>query len=55
MTEYDLNEIKKIELNKYSTWEWNYGFSPEYNVKKERRLDCGNVTIYLMVDKGIIK
>ncbi|MGL6106560.1 lipoate--protein ligase [Romboutsia sp.] len=55
LTEKEMDCIKKNSVDKYSTWEWNYGFSPKYNVKKERRLDCGTMTIYIDVEEGMIK
>lgn len=55
LTKEDLYEVEKLYTDKYSTWEWNFGFSPKYNVKKERKLNCGNMTVYLNVEQGIIK
>jgi lipoate-protein ligase A len=37
----------------YSTWDWNYGRSPAYTVKKMRRVEgCGTVQVFLDVQKG---
>ena len=37
----------------YSTWDWNYGRSPAYTVKKTRRVEgCGTVQVFLDVQKG---
>ncbi|MGI6177810.1 MAG: lipoate--protein ligase [Eubacterium sp.] len=54
-TESDRAAIQKLRDEKYSTWEWNYGSSPAYNVRKERRIDgCGIVQISMDVKKGVI-
>lgn len=34
-TQKDLDRIQEIKASRYDTWEWNYGQSPEYGVKKE--------------------
>jgi len=51
----DLAAIKKIRDEKYATWEWNYGKSPDYNFKKGIRNDGGTLEMNLDVEKGIIK
>lgn len=55
LTEADITEIKKLRDEKYATWEWNYGFSPEYTVRKEEKFPCGIVTAHMDVEKGRIK
>jgi lipoate-protein ligase A len=47
-------EVLKLSSSKYSTWEWNYGKSPEFNLKKEKRFKGGNVCVYLICEKGRI-
>ncbi len=54
LTEYDVAEIQKLRDEKYATWEWNYGFSPEYKVRKETKFDGGIVTAHMEVEKGRI-
>jgi lipoate-protein ligase A len=49
--EEDVNGIRKLRAEKYVTWEWNYGHSPEYNIKKDRHFDNGNLSIYMDVKK----
>jgi lipoate-protein ligase A len=55
LSEADLENIKKLMREKYSTWEWNYGSSPTFNFNKARRFACGKIDIRLEVDKGLIK
>lgn len=54
-SEADMAAISTLRDSKYATWEWNYGYSPEYDIKKDRRLaNCG-LSIYMNVQKGIIQ
>lgn len=55
LTEEDLAAIKKLRDEKYATWEWIYGFSPEYTVRKEEKFDGGIVTAHMNVENGRIK
>ena len=55
LTEEDLAAIKKLRNEKYATWEWIYGFSPEYTVRKEEKFDGGIVTAHKNVENGRIK
>ena len=54
-SEADVAAISALRDSKYVTWEWNYGYSPEYDIKKERRLANGGLSIYIKVQKGIIQ
>lgn len=51
----EVEAIKKLRDDKYGTWEWNYGRSPVYNLRKERKCDFGLITILMQVEKGLIK
>ena len=55
LTDEDLNEIEKLAKEKYETWDWNFGFSPNYNFKKAIKIPAGFIEIHLDVEKGIIK
>lgn len=55
LSDLDYRAIKKLRDEKYSRWEWNYGRSPLYNVRKERKCSFGLITILLQVEKGLIK
>lgn len=55
LTENDLKAIETLKDDKYATWEWNYGRSPTYNLRKERKCDFGLITILLQVEKGKIQ
>lgn len=53
-TEEDLKKIQEIRDNKYSTWEWNYGYSPDYNFVQGTRTPGGTIEMHMNVSKGII-
>ena len=54
LTEDDQAEIAKLEKEKYSTWEWNYGFSKKYSMRREKKFDSGLVSVDLEVNGGRI-
>lgn len=54
-TEEDLDIINKMRDDKYSTWDWNFGSSPNYSFTNHKKYIGGNVEFNLNVEKGIIK
>jgi len=44
----------KLAEEKYGTWDWNYGISPDFDVRKQCRFDFGKVDIRLRIEKGKI-
>lgn len=54
-TEEDLQGIHQLMAEKYETWDWNFGFSPNYNFKKAIKLPAGFIEIHLEVEQGIIE
>lgn len=55
LTAYDSRQIERLSAEKYATWDWNYGRSPAYNIRKQRRFPFGGVTVCMQVEKGIIR
>lgn len=53
-TQEDLSGINKLVKEKYSTWEWNFGSSPNYKYSTEKRFNIGNLELNFNVEKGII-
>lgn len=47
--------IGKLVKDKYQTWEWNYGKSPEYSMNKKMRTKGGSVQVIADIQKGIIR
>lgn len=54
LSENDLKEINSLMENKYLTWDWNYGYSPEFNVKQSKRFENGKIEVLINVKDGII-
>lgn len=51
----DLAAIKKIRDEKYATWEWNFGYSPQYDFQQGVRTPGGTLEVHMNVQNGIIK
>lgn len=54
-SEEDIAAITKLADEKYSTWEWNFGYSPKYNLQKFIKTEGGKIEFDLDVDAGIIR
>jgi lipoate-protein ligase A len=48
-------EVHELSKQKYQTWEWNYGRSPEFNIQRKNRFDFGQIDARLDVENGNIK
>ncbi len=55
LTAEDIKAIDRLVEEKYSTWEWNYGYSPKYNYSNEEKFASGLVQAYLFIEEGLIK
>ena len=56
LTDEDHEKIYELVRNKYNTWEWNFGYSPNYNLKKIVRTEKGGTIEFdLDVHNGIIQ
>ncbi len=53
-SEKDIQGIEKLRDEKFSTWEWNFGYSPKYDFEKLIRTQGGNLEFHINVEKGII-
>ncbi|KPK86799.1 MAG: hypothetical protein AMS27_04295, partial [Bacteroides sp. SM23_62_1] len=54
LTNSDHETIQQLVKDKYSTWEWNYGYSPNYEFKRKIEVAAHEIEIYLKVKKGFI-
>lgn len=50
----DIAAIEKLRVDKYKTWEWNYGYGPTYTFKKRIKADDYVFAIEMEVNKGKI-
>ncbi len=51
----DIIGINKLVEDKYSTWEWNFAYSPKYYFEKSAQTKKGSVEVQINVVKGIIE
>ncbi len=51
----DLANIEHEAKTRFSTWEWNYGYSPEFNLKNSKRFSGGRIEVLMDVGEGFIK
>lgn len=54
LTEADRLEIQRLSEEKYTQWDWNYGYSPKYNFSQFHEGPEGETEIELSVEKGYI-
>jgi lipoate-protein ligase A len=54
LTSSDHHSIQRLVREKYSTWEWNYGYSPDYMFERKVVVSGYEISIFLQVKKGII-
>lgn len=56
LTEEDLAKIGQLRDERYNTWQWNYGHSPECTLRKKARFEgCGTVEALLTVSHGRVE
>ncbi len=55
LTDEDRAAIQKLVDEKYGTWDWNFGYSPKYNLQKGIKTSGGHVEVNLDVRKGQIE
>ncbi|HCX99806.1 MAG TPA: lipoate--protein ligase, partial [Bacteroidales bacterium] len=53
-TPEDIASIEKLRDEKFKTWEWTFGYSPDYDFKKMTRTEGGSIEFHFNVNKGAI-
>lgn len=55
LTAADLAAVEVLRRSRYGTWEWNFGTSPSYSIRKTRRVEgCGGIEVRMEVSGGVI-
>lgn len=55
-TPEELKRVEEIRAQRYGRWEWNYGYSPRYSLRKERRVEgCGRLLVSMDVKEGCVE
>ena len=52
LSDHDLARIEYEAINKFGTWDWIYGASPEFNLKQTKRFAGGRIEILMDVKEG---
>lgn len=55
LDETTLNKIDESVKTQFSTWDWNWGYSPKYETEKIEKFPCGLINIKMNVEKGSIE
>ena len=55
LTEEELQQVYRQAEEKYRSWDWTYGRSPQYSIANRRRFDGGTVEMGLAVKEGRIQ
>jgi len=55
LTDDEKAEIKKMRDQRFSTWDWNYGVSPKFDIVNEKRFPGGKIEFAAEVKEGVIE
>lgn len=51
----DLRNIERLREEKFKTWDWNFGYSPKFEISRVVEVEGVPVAIKVLVNKGIIE
>ncbi|MDR4987959.1 MAG: lipoate--protein ligase [Bacteroidales bacterium] len=54
LTRHEVEMVRRLALEKYAQWDWNYAYSPDYAFTGSYHADGHSLTLSLEVKKGII-
>lgn len=54
-TEGDLEAIESLRQQRYQSWQWNFGRSPDYAFQRTKRTAGGTLQVHLDVEEGRIE
>ena len=54
LTDEDIAKIEYEAVNRFGTWDWIYGASPEFNLKNSKRFPGGRIEVLMHVTDGRI-
>lgn len=54
-SEKELAEIEGLRKSKFGTWEWNYGYSPKFDIERNTRFTAGKIQVFADVENAIIR
>ncbi|HAN18453.1 MAG: lipoate--protein ligase [Bacteroidetes bacterium GWC2_33_15] len=51
----DIKQVEKLVTEKYSTWDWNFGYSPNYDFENKIDTTNGSLSVNVTVEQGRIE
>lgn len=54
LTPAELSAINELADKTYRSWDWNYGYSPNYSFRRSQRLKGGSIEVRMDVANGVI-
>ncbi len=54
LTEDEWKAVHQLKEEKYDSWDWNFGRSPKFNIKRTRRFAAGEIDLRIYVEKGFV-
>lgn len=55
LSEADWEGVRQLKAERYATWQWNFGQSPAFNLRRETRYVGGEIEALLTVSRGKIR
>ncbi len=55
LKDFDLQAVETLKNEKYSTFSWNYGYSPKYAFHTKQRFSGGGIEVFLDIQDGVIR
>lgn len=55
MTDSDTEIIQKLAAEKFTTWDWNFGYSPKYSFCNEVKIDGKVLSVRLNTKKAVVE
>lgn len=55
LSETDWEAVHRLARERYQSWDWNYGESPDFNVQKVHRFPAGEIDARFEVQNGILQ
>jgi lipoate---protein ligase len=55
LTDADWQAVRALSEERYKCWDWNFGQSPEFNVRRTQRFASGEIDAHIDVQHGAIR
>lgn len=55
LSEEEEKVIEQLMVEKYNTWDWNFGKSPKYSINRKIRTTGGTIQLMMEVQRGVIE